>query len=52
MKKLILGLVTLISSLSMTYQYEANIKVGYDFFRASTDKLENKDLYKRICCWT
>ena len=47
MKKLILGLITLVSSLSMTYQYEANIKVGYDFFRASTDKLENKDLYSR-----
>lgn len=36
MKKLIIGIATLASLLSMSQGAEANIKVGYDFFRNST----------------
>ena len=36
MKKLIIGIVTLASLISMSQGAEANIKVGYDFFRNST----------------
>ena len=36
MKKLIIGIATLASLISMSQGAEANIKVGYDFFRHST----------------
>ena len=36
MKKLIIGIATLASLISMSQGAEANIKVGYDFFRNST----------------
>ncbi len=31
MKKIILGRMTLICVITMSYDFEANIKVGYDF---------------------
>ena len=55
MKKVILGIATLASLISMSQGAEANIKVGYDFFRVSTsieidemgDKMYNLDMYNR-----
>ena len=47
MKKVILGIATLASLLSMSQGAEANIKVGYDFFRTSTIvELNNDDEFK------
>ena len=47
MKKVILGIATLASLLSMSQGAEANIKVGYDFFRNSTIvELNNDDEFK------
>ena len=43
MKKVILGIATLASLLSMSQGAEANIKVGYDFFRTSTIVEVNQD---------
>ncbi|WP_269431473.1 hypothetical protein [Caviibacter abscessus] len=43
MRKIILGIMTLASISAMSYDFEANIKVGYDFFRNSTNvKSERK----------
>ncbi|WP_068449293.1 hypothetical protein [Caviibacter abscessus] len=36
MKKIILGLIILSSISSMAFSLEANVKVGYDFYRSST----------------
>jgi len=55
MKKLIIGIATLASLISMSQGAEANIKVGYDFFRHSTiakiykdDRFEVENMpYKR-----
>ncbi|WP_068448823.1 hypothetical protein [Caviibacter abscessus] len=45
MKKIILGIMTLTSISAMSYDFEANIKVGYDFFRNSTNvKIEKMRL--------
>ncbi|WP_068268226.1 porin family protein [Caviibacter abscessus] len=45
MKKIILGIMTLASISAMSYDFEANIKVGYDFFRNSTNvKSERKKI--------
>jgi len=47
MKKVILGIATLASLISMSQGAEANIKVGYDFFRNSTIvELNNDDEFK------
>ena len=47
MKKVILGIATLASLLSMSQGAEANIKVGYDFFRTSTIvEVNNDDEFK------
>jgi len=47
MKKLIIGIATLASLISMSQGAEANIKVGYDFFRTSTIvELNNDDEFK------
>ncbi len=47
MKKVILGIATLASLLSMSQGAEANIKVGYDFFRNSTIvEVNNDDEFK------
>ena len=43
MKKLIIGIATLASLISMSQGAEANIKVGYDFFRTSTIVEVNQD---------
>ena len=43
MKKLIIGIATLASLISMSQGAEANIKVGYDFFRHSTIIKINQD---------
>ena len=43
MKKLIIGIATLASLISMSQGAEANIKVGYDFFRTSTIIKINQD---------
>ena len=47
MKKVILGIATLASLISMSQGAEANIKVGYDFFRTSTIvEVNNDDEFK------
>ena len=47
MKKLIIGIATLASLISMSQGAEANIKVGYDFFRTSTIvEVNNDDEFK------
>ncbi|WP_068268228.1 hypothetical protein [Caviibacter abscessus] len=43
MKKIILGLMTLICIVTMSYDFETNIKVGYDFFRYGTNIKNKKD---------
>ena len=51
MKKLILGITALVSLFSISQGYEANIKVGYDFFRDSTlltDSNGNKEVSNEI----
>ncbi|WP_068268632.1 hypothetical protein [Caviibacter abscessus] len=37
MRKIILGLMTLGCIITMSYEFEANLKIGYDFLRADTN---------------
>ncbi|WP_068448824.1 hypothetical protein [Caviibacter abscessus] len=47
MKKIILGLMTLICIVTMSYDFETNIKVGYDFFRHNTN-IKNKEYSRGV----